>query len=276
MADKLNAAVIAAPYSVGLDHFTLAKTAGEKLRKAVLQCEDDPSRQYSPNLPTYLMAHSLGAKLGTIYMAATGQDFEGVGFLAYNNFGFSQTVGMAKEFAQQLRQARGGPAGASFLNSEMLDQVFSFAETAVGALGVEFTPSPADTDKIISMKIDEDRKNKLRLFCFDDDGLDCTEGFVASANGGVSVSGLRGNHLTPVYLKFGLDDIDLPPDAKGMAAEAIGGYESASFGDEPTLDGLVEEVANFVLGKPPSRGPKSEQTAGRKAIAGTTTKEESS
>jgi len=37
------------------------------------------------------------------------------------------------------------------------------------------------------------------------------------------------------------------------AKEFTGGYESASFGDEETLNKLVDEVSNWVLGKDPSR-----------------------
>ena len=36
VSDRLNAAVIAAPYTVGLDHFGIAKQAGEKLRKGIV------------------------------------------------------------------------------------------------------------------------------------------------------------------------------------------------------------------------------------------------
>ena len=118
LSDRLGAAIITAPYNVGLDHFALSKRVGNLHRRAWTYCqEDDPSRMYSPNLPTYCVAHSLGCKLSTIYMAATGQDYDGVAFLSFNNFGFGQTIGMAKEFAQQLRQSSMGGGGSNGFGS---------------------------------------------------------------------------------------------------------------------------------------------------------------
>ena len=98
VSDKLNALVIAAPYSVDLDHFKLAKQTGERLRRALLYLEDDPNRSYSMLPPVYSLGHSVGCKLQTIYMAATGQDFDGVGFMGYNNFSFCQNDQNGEKF----------------------------------------------------------------------------------------------------------------------------------------------------------------------------------
>ncbi len=86
ISKRLNAAIITSPYPLGLDHFELSKTAGENLRQAVAQCEENG---YSPMLPKFYLGHSLGSKLLTISLAATGvaSDVEGIGFLNYNNFG---------------------------------------------------------------------------------------------------------------------------------------------------------------------------------------------
>ncbi len=251
LSTKLIASILTAPYQVGLDHFTIAKQAGERLRKAVLFCEDDPKRQYPSTLPTYCVGHSLGCKLHTIYMGATGQDYEGIGFLAYNNFGFVQTIRMAREFAVEIRKSStmGMGSGAS----EMLDTIFNVAEMAIGTLGVGFTPTPEDTDRIISTKYD--KADKTRLFVFNDDSLDSSRGFFQACSENPKVSALPGSHLTPVYFKLGLDDLDLPEEARGIAADAIGGMESASFGNEQEVDALVDEVAAFILGKGPSREP---------------------
>jgi hypothetical protein len=250
LSTKLNASILTAPYQVGLDHFNIAKQAGERLRKAVLFCEDDPKRLYPSTLPTYCLGHSLGCKLHTIYMGATGQDYEGIGFLAFNNFGFVQTIRMAREFATEIRKSSTMGMGSA---SEMLDTIFNVAEMAIGTLGVEFTPTPEDTDRIISIKYD--KADKTRLFVFDDDTLDSSRGFFQACTENPTVSALPGSHLTPVYFKLGLDDLDLPDEAKGIAADAIGGMESASFGNEKELDALVDEVAAFILGKGPSREP---------------------
>eukprot|EP00545_Synedropsis_sp_CCMP1620_P002527 CAMPEP_0119028084 /NCGR_PEP_ID=MMETSP1176-20130426/38298_1 /TAXON_ID=265551 /ORGANISM="Synedropsis recta cf, Strain CCMP1620" /LENGTH=428 /DNA_ID=CAMNT_0006984143 /DNA_START=38 /DNA_END=1324 /DNA_ORIENTATION=- len=258
VSDRLNAAVVAAPYTVGLDHFTIAKKAGEKLRKGILKCNDE--KQYSSTLPTYCLGHSLGCKLSTIYMAATSQDYDGIGYIAYNNFGFSQTIGMARDFADQLRKASNNGSGGSTSSTGsaegMLNSLFGLAETAVGALGLEFTPSPEDMRRLTELKYTNEWKKKTRLFMFDEDTLDTTPDFVASCGNTVDVSGLPGNHLTPVFLQLKLSDYmsDLPPEARGMASEAAG-FDGASFGDEEDLDALVEEVCGFILGKGPSRRP---------------------
>ena len=258
LSDKLNAAVITAPYQVGLDHFALSKQSGERLRRAILHCQDDPARQYPENLPKYCLAHSLGAKLATIYVAATQLDYDGIGFLAYNNFDFSQTIKMAKQFADAIQAQQGrsySPGGG--VDSDLLDTIFSFAEQAIGAIGLDFSPSKADTSRLIELRYGDDRQKKTRLFVFDDDTLDSSQSFVEDCrNGsGPSVSGLPGNHLTPVYFKLGLDDVDLPEEARAMAAEAAGGLTGASFGNEQELDSLVEEVCDWIKGKNPSRGP---------------------
>jgi hypothetical protein len=259
VSDKLNAAVVAAPYTVGLDHFSIAKQAGEKLRKGIVACQDD--KQYAQNLPTYCLAHSLGCKLSTIYMAATSMEFDGIGFIAFNNFSFSQTIGMAREFADQLRKTTTGqglPASAD----GMLNSIFGLAETAVGALGLDFTPTSEDMRRLMRLKYVDEWKQKTRLFCFDEDTLDSTPDFVNSCGDMVQVSGLPGNHLTPVFLQLKLEDYvtELPEEARGMASDAMDGFQGASFGDEEDLNALVDEVCSFVLGKPPSRGPAKDDT----------------
>jgi Protein of unknown function (DUF1350) len=265
LSNKLNAAVIAAPYSVGLDHFGLAKQVGELSRRAIIRCQDDPERLYPSNLPTYCIAHSLGCKLASIYMAATDQPYDGVGFMSFNNFGFSQTIRMAKMFAEQI-QPNTSTANRPTSSATLLDQVFSVAETIVGSIGVDFSPNPAETERLLTMKYDEDRQSKTRMFVFDDDTLDSTESFVDACQGsGPEVSGLPGTHLTPVYFRLGLEA--LPEETRDMAREATGGIESASFGNEEELNVLVEELSGWILGKGPSRKPAWQKE--RPRIAGT-------
>lgn len=53
-----------------------------------------------------------------------------------------------------------------------------------------------------------------------------------------------------MFLKLGLDD--LPDDARDMANQVTGGFQNASFGNEDTLDTLVDEVSRWMLGNGPS------------------------
>jgi len=286
ISTKCNAAVIAVPYEVGLDHFELAKVTGEKIRKALIHCED--TRSYSSNMPKFMLSHSLGAKLQSITLSATNdavsaEELAGVGFMSFNNFGFKNTITMAKSFAQELRNDRvkkagvdnasvsddmSGGGGGGGDNNAMFDMLFNLAEVAVG---VEFTPSPDDTKRILSLKYDAKLQLKTRLFVFDDEldsSLDiidsCTAGS-SDGNDGLTSSGLRGSHLTPVFLKFGLEDLDLPEEAREMAGQVAGGFQNASFGDEEYLNEAVDEVCGWILGREPSRRPswsKQRQSSG--------------
>jgi Protein of unknown function (DUF1350) len=97
ISNKLDAVVLAAPYTVGLDHFALAKDTGEKLRRGVIAYDDLVSKRTrttktgdandtqahdnnpsKPRRPVYSLAHSLGSKLQTIYLAATRQEWDGI------------------------------------------------------------------------------------------------------------------------------------------------------------------------------------------------------
>jgi hypothetical protein len=203
LASKTGASVVAVPYEVGLDHFGIARRAVKRMKNAVIRCEDD--RGYSPGLPKYAVGHSLGAKLHSIGIAATGigGELSGVGCVSYNNFGFAETIKMARSFVAEMRVGgRGSPSSSSSSSSTTatpFDALFDLAGMAVSAVGLEFTPSPADMDKILRSKFDEDVLKKIRMFCFDDDDLDSTDRFLDCFEGGgvkPSVSYLPGTHLT--------------------------------------------------------------------------------
>ena len=259
LSDRLNAAVITAPYNVSLDHFALAKEAGELCRRAIIHCQED--RGYPENLPMYSLSHSLGSKLSCIYAAATNQHFDGIGFISFNNFSFGRTIGMAKEFAETIRKSTGvqgvAPAGGG-VTEDALNSLFSFAEMAVSAVGIDFSPTQSDMERLIQMRYGPELQKKTRLFTLDQDKLENTQEFLnaCSSDSGVgpTVSGLPGTHLTPVYFKLGLDDI--PDEAREMARQAAGGFQSASFGDEEELSALVDEVCGWILGRAPSRKPE--------------------
>jgi Protein of unknown function (DUF1350) len=255
LSNRLNAAIITAPYQVGLDHFALAKKTGELTRRAMIHCQDDTSRLYPANLPTYSLSHSLGSKLSCIYIAATDQEYDGIGYISFNNFSFGKTIGMAKEFAETIRKNTGLDNQVSGVSSEALNSIFSFAEMAVAAVGIDFSPSQSEMDRLITLKYSERQQQKTRLFSFDDDVLENTQDVLNACNGRPTVSGLPGTHLTPVYFKLGLDEIDLPNDAKEIAREAMGSFRSASFGNEEELEVLVTEVCDWIKGKEPSRKP---------------------
>uniref|UniRef100_A0A7R9WME0 Uncharacterized protein n=1 Tax=Pseudictyota dubia TaxID=2749911 RepID=A0A7R9WME0_9STRA len=256
VARRLNAAVICAPYQLGTNHFDIAKDSCEALQRAIILLEDE--RGYRPSLPKFLLAHSLGGKLGTISIAATGigDEFQGIGFMSWNNYGMKDIVRQSRSFAKELGIAES--FGSTPEGSEpMLDGILDFAEMAMGMVGIEFSPSPDDTERMMSMKYDEELQGKTRLFVFDEDDLDSSKSFVnvcqQAGGSGPTVSSLPGSHLTPVYLKFGVDELDLPEEARDIADEFTGGFQGASFGDENNLNAAVNEICGWVLGKPPSK-----------------------
>jgi len=269
LSAKTNAAIIAIPYEIlNLDHFDIAKRAVKKMKRALIQCED--SRGYAGNIRKYAIGHSLGGKLHSVGIAATGMgdELEGIGLVSFNNFGFGETVRLGREFAKELNvDSSGGAAG--FGGGPMpFDALIDLAEMAVSAVGLEFTPSPLDTDRIIKAKFDEKVLKKIRLFVFDDDNLDSSERFSACFVGNdaealPTVSYLPGSHLTPVYLRLGVDD--LPNEAKDIASQVSGGFQNASFGNEEELNSLVEEVVGWMMGKGPSR---TRSGRGSKKVAG--------
>ena len=194
---KMNASVIAIPYEVGLNHFSIAQKAVSRMKKAVIECED--SRGYPASLPKYAVGHSLGGKLHSIGIAACsiGEELAGAGFISYNNFGFAETIKMARSFAKEM-QVGTGSSGFGTASALPFDAIFDLASTAVTAIGLEFTPSPDDTDRIVTTKFDEEVLRKTRLFQFEDDDLDSTKRFVEcfDADTAPSVSHLPGTHLT--------------------------------------------------------------------------------
>lgn len=265
ISDRLNAACIAAPYNVGLDHFTLAKETGERARRAVEYCQENSAFLYPPHVPVYALSHSLGGKLTVIHTAATNQEYAGIGMISFNNFGFGRTIGMAKDFADVIRNNLQG--GSPAFGNEVFNALFEFAESAVSAIGLDFSPTPQQMERLISLKYDEEKQEKTRMFTFDEDMLQSTLEFVDACAGiGADVSELKGTHLTPVYFELGLDQI---PDVeiRNQAREAMGGLERASYGNEEELNDLVDEICSWVLGNPPSKRPVWQSEPARMAAA---------
>ena len=121
-------------------------------------------------------------------------------------------------------------------------------------------------------KYDQALQDKTRLFVFDNDGLDSSEGFLnacrAAGGNGPKVSGLEGSHLGPVFINLNLDDLDLPDEARDIAGEMSGGFQGASFGDENIMQGAVNEICDWVLGKEPTRSARRSASSDRGTSTG--------
>uniref|UniRef100_A0A7S1BL22 Uncharacterized protein n=1 Tax=Corethron hystrix TaxID=216773 RepID=A0A7S1BL22_9STRA len=275
LSSRCNAAVLTAPYDVGLDHFSIAREAGEALREGLRVAAesygwktDDTAEKPSlddarglgfeetGSMPVYLLGHSLGAKLLSIYAGAVSgiaDGISGVGLMAYNNFGLVRSASMARVVANAVAGATGRGMGAPESGTgPNVDTLFDIVGGVMSNIGAEFVPGPEDMNKLVAIKFGGSSgstlRGKVRMFTFEDDELDCTDDFVQAASssstssgGGmgyddvevvgdstvndgkvVSVSRLPGGHLTPVYFKLDLDSFDIPEEAKTLIDLAAG------------------------------------------------------
>ena len=261
LSDKTNAAVLSVPYAVGINHFDISKLCEKIFQKSIRYMDEKVYPQSSSNhnnnfagidsLPVYALGHSLGCKLHLIRMAAvtnSWKNLKGIAFISFNNYGLPQSVSMAKSFATKLN----GAAQQESSNDAIMDFFFDFVEQTTQGIGLDFSPNPTETERIINMKFTADLQEKCRMFKFDNDELDCTAQFISSCPtssiGTPSLSVLPGTHLTPVYLKFGVNDL---PETAQMFTGKLTDFRSASFGDDEQLDILVEELCGWMNGKPP-------------------------
>jgi len=261
IAHRLNAAIITAPYEIGLDHYDISKNTGVSMQRAILKCQE--SSRYSSTIPKFFLGHSLGCKLLTISTAAMsdilGDGIAGVGLISYNNFGFIETTKQVKSFTDSLdertKQVFGLNNGSQ--QAEVLEKLLDLAEKAVTTIGVEFSPPPSGTERIINSKYDQELLRKTRLFVFDDDDLDSSKAFVEASMkpSELSISGLPGSHLAPVYINLSLNDLEVSQQASKLAENATGNVKSISYGDEEYLISLVDEVCGWINGCHPKRGP---------------------
>lgn len=265
VSEKTNAAVLAVPYQVSLDHFALAQQTTTTLQKALLQCEEEYGWDNMANIPKYALAHSLGAKLQLLSMLASSNDdgdddesvysVQGAGLISYNNFGFSSSITMAKTVLEEFSpSSKNNNNNSNRDTPSAFDTLFGFAEQAIGAVGLEFTPSPSQMEQLVKLKLTPKLQSRCRVFCFDEDTLDSSESLQLVDDDLLSVSGLPGTHLTPVYLKLGLDDLEMDDTVRDVANQ-LSDFQSASFGNEEDLDTLVEEVYGWIVGKDVTRGP---------------------
>ena len=78
--------------------------------------------------------------------------------------------------------------------------------------------------------------------------------------------------MTPVFFKWNADDLakdamgefadTVSPENLNMAKEAMGGFQGASFGDEVAFGALVQEVCDWILGKPPTQPTRPQIASG--------------
>lgn len=180
--------IIATPFLNTLDHFAIAREVLNRFETVVerLQKTNKLGKLY---FPTYGLGHSMGCKLhlliGSIY------DVERAGniLISFNNY----PVNKAIPFMEQLNL------------SPMLE--------------VEFTPSPVETNQLITENYCIRRNLLLK---FNQDNLDQTQNLNSILQQRfpqmVTMRTLTGNHLTPLSqkVKWQAGDLFTPVDAIGQ------------------------------------------------------------
>merc|ERR1711865_857007 len=65
-------------------------------------------------------------------------------------------------------------------NNSMFNSLFDLAEKAIEGFGVDFSPTAAETERLVSLRYNQELQAKTRLFVFDEDTLDSSVEFQAA------------------------------------------------------------------------------------------------
>ncbi len=176
--------IIATPFVNNFDHGAIALDVLNKLDYALdwlIYCRGYPSA-----LPIYGLGHSMGCKLHLLINSLYDGDRAGNIFMAFNNYPASQSIPWMENLAP---------------------------------VGVEFSPSPTETEKLIQERYPVRRNLLIR---FQEDDIDQTARLrsLLRAKFGDMVTALKlpGNHLTPLSqgLKWQVGAEFSPLDAIGQ------------------------------------------------------------
>lgn len=245
LADRTGCAVIAVPYETDTDHGALAKEADARFRKA-LNLAGERYGWTIDRMPVFGLGHSLGAKLQVIRHSTgvAGVQAEPLAVMAFNNFGLTDSLTLAKEALQAFQGGAAPPA---------LDMVWNIlqpmAEKAAQNAGLAFTPGPEDME---NMMREGYTAANTRIITFGIDRLDCGEELSEAASergtGPVVRRKLRGDHLTPVFFSVGdLAGAALKgKGAMGERAAAAAQQQSFAVGNQEELNDLVDELVSWV------------------------------
>ncbi len=180
--------VIATPFLNTFDHTTIARDVLNRFETILERLKESKaiSKRY---LPIYGIGHSMGCKLHVLIGSLFGVERAGNILISFNNFPVSRAIPLAEEL--------------------QLDR----------ALNLEFSPSPAETDALISQDY-EIRRNLLIKFNNDeiDQTISLNTLLQKRYSNMVSFLTLPGNHLTPLSqeINWQVGEIFTPIDAIGQ------------------------------------------------------------
>lgn len=179
-------AVIATPFVNTLDHSAIAKSVLLNFERAVERLQDSSAlrKRY---LPIYGIGHSMGCKLHLLIGSLLPVERAGNILISYNNYAARDAIPLIEQFNL--------------------------------AAGVEFTPSPLETNKLVQERYNI-RRNLLIKFTNDtlDQSKTLTELLKQRFPEMVTVQTLTGTHTTPLGqdIKWQTGESFTPFDAFGQ------------------------------------------------------------
>ncbi|EGJ29651.1 MULTISPECIES: DUF1350 family protein [Moorena] len=180
-------AVIATPFVNTLDHIAIARDVLNRFETTLnrLQVTNVLRKRY---LPIYGIGHSMGCKLHLLIGSLFSVERAGNILISYNNYSADRAI----PFVEQLN----------------LNPIFQ----------VEFTPSPQETNYLITQRY-QIQRNLLIKFTDDeiDQSVSLTQTLQKRFPNMVALQRIPGNHLTPLG-----QDVTLNPGAVFTPLDAVG------------------------------------------------------
>ncbi|NEO89394.1 MAG: DUF1350 domain-containing protein [Moorea sp. SIO3G5] len=180
-------AVIATPFVNTLDHIAIARDVLNRFETTLnrLQVTNVFRKRY---LPIYGIGHSMGCKLHLLIGSLFSVERAGNILISYNNYSADRAI----PFVEQLN----------------LNPVFQ----------VEFTPSPQETNYLITQRY-QIQRNLLIKFTDDeiDQSVSLTQALQKRFPNMVALQRIPGNHLTPLG-----QDVTLNPGSVFTPLDAVG------------------------------------------------------
>ena len=206
--------VIATPFVNTLDHRAIAHQVWDSFEKTLGHVRSRLIRnQY---LPLYGLGHSMGCKLHLLIGSEFPQDRAGNILISFNNYPLRKAVPLGEQMAQLTTQFS---TQFSAQISQLSTQFAQFMPNLAPAMEAEFTPSPAETNRLIA---DHYPVKRNLLLKFTNDTIDQTRPLHDILRvrfpDMTAVKILKGTHLTPLGqdLKWQPGQSFTPFDAMGQ------------------------------------------------------------
>ncbi len=263
LAERAGVAIVATPYTLGIDHHRLSRAVVDSFDGALDACRSKWG--LSSSAPTFRVGHSLGAKLLVLgsLSAPSADDFGKLGLVSFNNLMLSDSAALAAElFASS--DAMGGLGGGGDERGESIRRnvasAFAFAQAvgaATGAKSFEVTPTPAELEEAVSEGY---AAPDTAVFRFDGDRLDNSDALLEALPESAprSVTRLAGTHTSPVAFRLSASDID------PALALLLGSDRALTVGDPRTVEPLCDALCGWIW---PGALPAARPTLGASADA---------